>query len=69
MPDKVKARSIFVEKNKTNDNHTVLFGKTETGRLWTVKIKRTTAKKGPPGYKATVRIGSKRFRNRAIRGS
>jgi len=66
--EKVNARSIFIEKKKTNDDRVVLFGKIETGHLWTVKIKRKRTKKGTtPRYKATVRIGSKRFKDRNVR--
>jgi ABC-type microcin C transport system permease subunit YejE len=66
---KVKARSFFIEKNKTNDDRVMLFGKIETGHLWTIHIKRKAVKRSPPRYKATVCIGSRRFRGRTVRGS
>nr|UDO47650.1 hypothetical protein [Pandoravirus massiliensis] len=64
--DKIKSRTIFVEKNKTDNERVVLFGKTEGGHLWKVKCTRSGTKNGSTRYKADVSVGSKRFRHREV---
>jgi len=58
------ARSIFVERKKTNDDRVVLFGKTKRGWLWVLEIKRKPS--STEAYVATISVEPKTFRNRSV---
>lgn len=65
--DQDTARSIFIEKKKTDNNRVVVFGKTQTERLWVVKITRgPSKKKKKQTYVATVSIGAKTYKDRIV---
>jgi hypothetical protein len=67
--NRIESRTMFIERNKTNDDRVVLFGKTRGGHLWKVEFRRRRLRDTGIHYRADVRVGSKKLRDRTVHAS